>query len=82
MSLDSMTPAEMKEQELKERARWAADDIIRAEGHKKNKEIKKHLKAEFKDRENALKAAMGEKKEKPKKKNEAPAKKSTAKKKK
>lgn len=77
MSLESMTPEEMKQQELKHRARWAADTIIEAEKHKNDKELKKHLKNEFKERSKHLESAMGEKKEKaekPKAK-KAPAKK-------
>jgi hypothetical protein len=86
MSLDSMTPAEMKEQELKMRAKWAADTIIQAEAHKNDKELKKHLKNEFKERSKHLESAMGKEKaeKKPAKKKAAPmpAKKSAPKKKK
>lgn len=67
-----MTPEEMKEHELKSRARWAADTIIEAEKHKKDPELKKHLKNEFKERSKALEAAMGPKKDKPAKKKAAP----------
>ncbi len=87
MSLDSMTPEEMKEQELKHRARWAADTIIEAEKHKNDKDLKKHLKNEFKERSKHLENAMGkdkkaEKKPAKKKAAPAPAKKSAPKKKK
>lgn len=83
MSLDSMTPAEMKEQELKMRAKWAADTIIQAEAHKNDKELKKHLKAEFKERSKHLESAMGDKKKAEKKpaKKAAPAKSAPKKKK-
>lgn len=74
----TLTPAQQKEQELKWKAKYAADTIIEAEKHRKDPELKKHLKSEFKDRSKALEAAMGAKKEKEKKaapKKAAPAKK-------
>lgn len=63
-----------KEEEMKNKARWAADTLISAEQFKKDKELKPYLKSELKAREKAVQGAMG--KEKP-----APAKKVVRKKK-
>lgn len=52
-----MTP----EEEMKHKAKWAADTIISAEQHKKDKELKPYLKAELKEREKCVQAAMGKK---------------------
>lgn len=60
----TMTEAEAKEYELKHKAKYAADTIIEAEKHKKDKNISKHLKAELKERQKHLSSAMGEKKAK------------------
>lgn len=71
--------AQYEEEMKKHRARHAVDTILAAEQHKKDPELKKHIKAEMKERAKHLESAMGsKKKEEPKK---APAKKSPAKKK-
>lgn len=57
-----------KEEELKNRARWATDVIIQAEQHKKDKELKAYIKAELKQREKAVQDAMGKPKASPAKK--------------
>jgi hypothetical protein len=79
-----MTEEEYKEYERKCRARGAVDTILAAEQHKKDPELKKHIKAEMKERAKHLESAMGSKKKEPKKeasKKAAPAKKSAGKKK-
>lgn len=67
-----------EEEMLKHHAKFAADDMIRVEGHKKNKKLMKHVKNELKERSKLHEAAM----DNTKKAKAAPAKKSAAKKKK
>lgn len=75
--------AEYEEQRKKHMAKCAVDTILAAEQHKKDPELKKHIKAEMKERSKHLESAMGKKKESKKEapKKAAPAKKSAGKKK-
>ena len=82
--MHSLTGAEINDEEMmKYHAKDAADTIVRAEQHKKDKKLMKHVKKELKDRAGHIDAAMGKKKEskKPAPKKAAPAKKSAPKKK-
>ena len=47
---------------MKYRAKDAVDTIIRAEQHKKDKDLQKHIKAELKERAKHIESAMGKKK--------------------
>lgn len=84
--MQSLTGAEINDEEMmKYHAKDAADTIVRAEQHKKDKKLMKHVKKELKDRAGHIEAAMGKKdqakKAAPAKKPAAPAKKSAGKKK-
>lgn len=48
-----------EEEMLKHHAKFAADDILNAEKHKKNKKLMKHVKKELKERAKHIDAAMG-----------------------
>lgn len=75
--------AQYEEEMKKHRARMAVDTILAAEQHKKDPELKKHIKAEMKERSKHLESAMGgKKKEKEAPKKAAPAPKKAAGKKK
>lgn len=70
-----------EEEMLKHHAKFAADDMIRVEGHKKNKKLMKHVKNELKERAKLHEAAMnGTKKSKAEPAKKTPAKKSYKKK--
>lgn len=58
---DSMTPEEMKEHDLKMRAKWAAETILQAEALKEDKELKKYIKSELKSHSKRAEKALGEK---------------------
>ena len=76
-----MSEEEYKEWERKQRAKCAVDTILAAEQHKKDPELKKHIKAEMKDRAKHLESAMGSKKKEAPAKKPVSAKKSASKKK-
>jgi hypothetical protein len=69
--------AEEKAEQMKWRAKQAADSILMAEQLKADKELMKHVKTEMKERAKVLESAIGKKKAAP-----APTKKSTPKKRK
>ena len=48
---------QMRHEELKHKARYAADTMIEAEKHKNDKELAPHLENEFKERAKHLKGA-------------------------
>ena len=58
-----MNEEEWKEHERKMRAKTAVDTILAAEQFKKDKEIKKHISAELKERAKVLDSAMQTKKD-------------------
>ena len=45
----------MEAEEMKNRAKYALEDIERAEGHKRDKDLMKHVKKAAKDKMNSLK---------------------------
>lgn len=44
-----------RHEEMKHKAKYALEDIERAEGHKRDKELMKHVKKAAKDKMNSLK---------------------------
>jgi hypothetical protein len=66
---------DVEEEMLKHHAKSAADDMVRVEGHKKNKKLMKHVKNELKERSKLHEAAIDGTK---KKTVSAPAKKAVA----
>lgn len=74
--------AQYEEEMRKMRAKHAVDTILAAEQHKKDPDLKKHIKAEMKERSKHLESAMGKDKKKEAPKKAAPAPKKAAGKKK